>query len=84
MDITKNKRYKTYTRISRYSNTPVMYNILDGKEQCGVSYYLEKDSPFKLHTIEAGDTLDTLALYYYGNPIYYWMIADFNDIFDPF
>jgi nucleoid-associated protein YgaU len=31
-----------------------------------------------------GDTLDTLALYYYNNPTYFWVIADFNRIQDPY
>ena len=30
------------------------------------------------------DTLDLLALNYYGRPDFYWIIADFNGIKDPF
>lgn len=45
---------------------------------------LEKQTSFVKHKIKSGDTLDSLALYYYGNPTYYWIIADFNDILDPF
>lgn len=51
---------------------------------CDSPKYLQKTSSYKLHTVEVGDTLDTLALFYYGNPTYYWIIADYNDIFDPF
>lgn len=45
---------------------------------------LNDNIPFVNHKIESGDTLDNIALYYYGNPTYYWMIADFNGILDPF
>ena len=61
-----------------------MYNTLDERYQCDISRYLDKSTPYAIHKVDIGDTLDTLALYYYGNPTYYWMIADFNDIFDPF
>ena len=30
------------------------------------------------------DTLDSLALKYYGRPDLFWIIADFNRIQDPF
>jgi nucleoid-associated protein YgaU len=36
------------------------------------------------HKVKDGDTLDSLALYYYNNPTYYWVIADFNRIQDPY
>ena len=45
---------------------------------------LEKNLPNIKHTVISGDTLDSIALFYYGNPTYYWMIADYNDILDPF
>ena len=34
--------------------------------------------------VKPGDTLDNLALYYYNNPTYYWIISDYNNILDPF
>ena len=34
--------------------------------------------------IEKGETLDSLALDAYNNPTYFFLIADFNRIQDPF
>jgi hypothetical protein len=36
------------------------------------------------HTVKPEDTLDSLALTYYNNPTYWWVIAYFNKISDPF
>lgn len=84
MDKLINKSYKKYDRVSRYSNFPYFYNLNDKKYIYGITAYLRDDTPYILHTIENGDTLDTLALDYYGNPTFFWVIADFNRINDPF
>ena len=34
--------------------------------------------------IKQGDTLESLSAEYYGRPDYYWVIADFNRMPDPF
>jgi nucleoid-associated protein YgaU len=36
------------------------------------------------HEVKPEDTLDSLALTYYNNPTYWWVIAYFNKILDPF
>lgn len=36
------------------------------------------------HKVTQDDTLDKLALSYYNNPTYWWVIAYFNDIQDAF
>ena len=84
MDITKDKHYKTFDKISRYTTTPIAYNMLDKKYMSCKWNPVRKDIIFEWHTVEPGETLDYLALCFYGNPTYYWYIADFNDIFDPF
>lgn len=84
MDVLKNKTYKEYPRISRYSSFPYYYNTLDNKFVEGTTKYLSTDSVYILRTVYPGDTYDTLALEYYNNPTYYWVICSFNQIQDPF
>lgn len=80
-----NKTYKNYNRVSRYSVFPYYYNTLDDKYIYGLTTHLKTDNiNFVNHYVQQGDTLDTLALYYYNNPTYFWIIADFNKIQDPY
>lgn len=79
-----NKEYKEYHRISRYSVFPFYYNQVDGKYIYGLTSQLKQDVNYVYHYVKQGDTLDTLALYYYNNPTFYWVIADFNYIQDPY
>lgn len=79
------KQYKDYNKISRYSVFPFYYNQYDGRYFYGITGQLKKENvKYVAHSVKNGDTLDTLALNYYGNPTYYWVIADFNDIQDPY
>ena len=84
MDVLTNKSYKTYDSVSRYSPFPYYYHTLDNKYIYGVTSHLGKNVSFVEHTVESKDTLDSLSLTYYGRPDYYWIIADFNDIQDPY
>ena len=84
MDILKNKSYKSFTKLSRYNTTPYYYHTIDDKYICGFSKRLKDTTPYILHTIQNSDTFDSLALYYYNNPTYFWVICDFNRINDPF
>jgi hypothetical protein len=80
-----NKQYKNYDRVSRYQVFPYYYHESDKKYFYGISSHLiTEDTPFVSHKVVRGDTLDTLALYYYNNPTYFWVIADFNRIQDPY
>ncbi len=38
----------------------------------------------KLHTITAFDTLDLLSYDFYGDSKYWWILADCNNILNPF
>lgn len=79
------KQYKDYDKISRYSVFPFYYNQPDGRYFYGITGQLRKENTkYVAHKVVERDTLDTLALYYYGNPTYYWIIADYNDIQDPY
>lgn len=84
MEALKDKQYKTFARLSRYNNVPFYYNVNDNKYMCGTYIPLNDSTPFTYHIIKRNDTLDSLALYYYNNPTYFWIIADFNNIIDPY
>lgn len=83
-NILSDKQFKDYKKISRYSALPYYYHAADNKYIYGTGKHLKNNTTHKIHTIKEGETLDTLALYYYNNPTYYWIIADFNRIQDPY
>lgn len=84
MDRVKNKSFKDYTYISRYTKFPYYYHELDDKYFYGITEDLNKNIEFTIHKVNDYDTLDLLALTYYGRPDFYWIIADFNGVKDPF
>lgn len=84
MDVLKNKQYRQYDYISRYSSFPIYYNTLDEKYIYGITSQLNENSEFVAHNVTMTDTLDSLAFKYYGRPDLFWVIADFNRIKDPF
>ena len=45
---------------------------------------MNKNITWVAHPVVSTDTLDKLALTYYNNPSYWWVIAYFNDIQDAF
>lgn len=80
-----NKAYKDYNRVSRYSVFPYYYNRVDDKYTYGLTSHIkQKNTNYVIHTVKENDNLDKLALYYYNNPTYFWAIADFNNIQDPY
>lgn len=84
MDSLKDKDYKKYDYTCRYSAVPYYYHTLDEKYVYGLGSNLYKDTYYTIHNIKDTDTLDSLALRYYNNPTFYWVIAYFNDIQDCF
>ena len=84
MDSLKDKRYGTFDYISRYSSVPYYYHTIDNKEVFGLGKNMDKTTPWVAHRVASTDTLDKLALTYYNNPTYWWVIAYFNDIQDAF
>lgn len=84
-NIIKDKQLRDYVGTSRYSVFPFYFNENDNKYIYGITSHLKKDNvSYVGHKVILGDTLDTLALYYYNNPTYFWVIADFNNIRDPY
>ncbi len=83
--ILSKQQYKEYERVSRYSLFPIYYNRLDEKYVYGLTAQLTKEgTSYVTHTVIKGDTLDSLSLYYFNSPLYFWIIATFNDILDPY
>ena len=84
MSVLTNKTYKNYDRWSRYSSFPYYYHTKDDKYVYGTTQYLDDTTVYTLYTVKRNDTLDSIALDYYNNPTYFWIICSFNHIQDPF
>ena len=84
MDSLINKQWQEYDYTSRYTPFPFYYNTLDDKYIYGITKQLSENVQYVVHNIRDTDTLDSLALKYYGRPDLYWVIADFNRINDPY
>ena len=84
MNVLKNKSSKTYLYTSRYATLPYYYNTLDKKYMYGISKNLNTNTDYVLHNLIDSDSLDSLALKYYGRPDLFWVIADFNNLNDPY
>lgn len=84
MNILKNKQYRKYDYISRYTIFPIYYNIKDKKYIYGTTSHLSEQSQYVAHKVTVTDTFESLAFKYYGRPDLYWIISDFNRINDPF
>lgn len=84
MEILTNKSYKSYDYLSRYTSFPYYYHTLDNKYIYGVTSQLNDNTSYQAYTIKQGDTYDSIALYFYNNPTYWWVLLDFNRIPDAF
>ena len=84
MNVLKDKSSKKYLYTSRYATLPYYYNTLDKKYMYGISKNLNTNTDYVLHNLVDSDSLDSLALKYYGRPDLFWVIADFNNLNDPY
>lgn len=84
MSVLKNKTFKDYSYVSRYSAFPQYYNTRKQSYVSGLTSYLDDTTAYTLYTVKHGDTFDTLALYFYNNPTLYWVICSFNHIKNPY
>lgn len=84
MDTLKNKTYASFNYLSRYANTPYYFDTLENREVFGIGTNLKTNTEFVTHTVKSNDTLHSLALKYYNNPTFWWIIAYFNDVQDSF
>ena len=84
MDVLINKSKKFYDYTSRYATFPYYYHKDDKKYVYGITNNLSSNTEHVIHMVKDTDTLDSLALKYYGRPDLFWVIADFNRIQDPY
>lgn len=84
MDTLRNKNYGSFDYLSRYTNTPYYYDTICDREITGIGTNLKTNAEFVTHRVRSNDTLNSLALKYYNNPTFWWIIAYFNDIQDAF
>lgn len=84
MSVLTNKTYKDYEKLSRYSPFPYYYHTIDDKYIYGTTAYLKDTTPYFSYTVKRGDTFDSLALEFYNNPTFFWIICSFNHIQDPY
>ena len=83
MDILTNKTAKTSNYYSRYNGINMFYNKHDMKYQLALKSWLKQDFQYTKYVVQENDTLDYIALKFYNNPTYYWIICDANKIIDP-
>ena len=84
MNILTNKTAKTGDYFSRYNGFYYYYNKLDNKYQLSTKAWLDDVDSHEKYIVQEGDTYDLIALKFYNNPTYYWIICDYNHIVDPF
>lgn len=84
MDTLRNKNYANFDYLSRYTNVPYFYDSLRDREIFGIGTNMKNNTEYFTHKVQNNDTLHSLALKYYNNPTYWWIIAYFNDVQDSF
>ena len=87
MNVLSNKTVKTSNYYSRYNGLFYYYNNLDDKYQLETRHWLKEfpsTTQLTTYVVKEKDTYDSIALEYYNNPTYYWIICDYNRIIDPF
>lgn len=84
MDKLVNKKYKDYNYFSRYTSFPYYYHTDDKKYIYGFTSHLKDTATYVLHKVKQNETYDSIALDYYNNPTFFWVICDFNKVQNPF
>lgn len=79
-----NEQANTFDYLSRYTGVSYFFDTQKNREVYGIGSQISFDTPYILHKVGVADNLDKLALKYYNNPSYWWVIAYFNKINDPF
>ena len=84
MEKLTNKRYNNFDYLCRYTTVPYFYDPENQTDIYGIGTQMSSKTAFASHKVKPEDTLDSLALTYYNNPTFWWVIAYFNKITDPF
>lgn len=84
MDTLTNKIYEKFDYLSRYANVPHYRDTIKDRDVYGIGTGLKTATEYVTHKVQSNDTLNSLALKYYNNPTFWWIIAYFNDVQDAF
>lgn len=84
MNILNDKIYTEYNYLCRYTSVPHYFNTVDGRRENGIGSNMKKQTDCFLYKVQKDDTLDRIALEYYNNPSFWWILAYYNNIQDPF
>lgn len=84
MDKLIDKSYKDYDYLSRYISFPYYFNVEDKKYMYGTGAQVNQNISYMIHKVKKNETLDSIALDYYNNPTFFWVLAYFNNIEDAF
>lgn len=77
------KYYKTYDYVSRYEIFPYFYDSKNNRYYYGITAFINTDNVnYTVYQVKPGDSYDSIALDHYGSALFYWVITDFNKIFD--
>lgn len=76
------KNYKKYDYISRYESFPYYYDKQNNKYYYGITSFLNNEGSYVIYKTKMGDTYDSIALDNYGSSLLYWVICDYNRVFD--
>ena len=89
MDVLKNQAPHSTNHFSRYSGITEVTNIMDKvrgtdefKRYLVMKTHLKRNENFTSYEVQKGDTWDKIALKFYKNPTYYWIVCDWNRIHD--
>mgnify|MGYP003296081297 CR=1 FL=1 len=87
MNYITNESPHATNHFSRYAGITEVTNLNDKirgtseyKRHLVMKTHLKKTDEFSIYTVEKGDTWDSIALKFYNNPTYYWIICDYNRI----
>ena len=76
------KNYRSYDYVSRYESFPYYYDKKSNRYYYGLTSFLDDTVSYTLYEVKNGDNYDSIALNNYGCALYWWIICDFNRIFD--
>ena len=81
-----NKYTKSSNYYSRYNGLNYFYNENDNKYVLETRHWLKQFADYSkitVYEVKEKDTYDSIALEFYNNPTYYWIVCDYNRILDP-
>lgn len=84
----KETKNKSRDRSDRYKDCVILEDVETGEvllsTRIPVDIYARPDDKYHRVNIHETTRLDILAHQYYKNPLLWWVIAQANDIYDPF